>query len=89
MKKLSLLISLILCVTIGGVYAAWHYAGTSAGGVHHHINNISLADINTETTIGTYSVKDGDDNVLIQIDQKSQVVGAYDYDTVLKITGSI
>ncbi len=27
MKKLSLLVALILCVTIGGVYATWTYAG--------------------------------------------------------------
>ena len=31
MKKLSLLIAMILCVTIGGVYATWSYSqGTSA-----------------------------------------------------------
>ena len=27
MKKLSVLIAMILCVTIGGVYATWTYAG--------------------------------------------------------------
>ena len=26
MKKLSLLVALILCVTIGGVYATWNYS---------------------------------------------------------------
>lgn len=31
MKKLSVLIALVLCVTIGGVYAAWNYSqGTTA-----------------------------------------------------------
>ena len=29
MKRLSILIALMLCVTIGGVYATWTYAGTN------------------------------------------------------------
>jgi len=29
MKKISLLIALALCITIGGVYAAWSYSSTS------------------------------------------------------------
>ena len=33
MKKLSLLIALILCVTIGGVYATWSYATTTSAGL--------------------------------------------------------
>ena len=30
MKKLSLLIALLICVTIGGVYATWTYTSASA-----------------------------------------------------------
>ena len=29
MKKISLLLTLVICVTIGGVYAAWSYAGAA------------------------------------------------------------
>jgi len=29
-KKLGLLATLAMCVTVGGVYAAWNYAGESA-----------------------------------------------------------
>ncbi len=29
MKKISALIAMFLCVTIGGVYATWSYAGTN------------------------------------------------------------
>jgi hypothetical protein len=46
MKKLSLLISLILCVTIGGVYAAWEFSG----------NNI--VDEDATITIGMGTVTD-------------------------------
>ena len=28
MRKLSAIIALAVCLTIGGVYANWHYAGT-------------------------------------------------------------
>jgi len=89
MKKLSVVLLLVLCITIGGVFANWIYAGTNAGDLHHHIANIALTDVNKTTKIGTYSVIQGDDTVKIKVDQKNQTPGSFDYDTVLTITGSI
>ncbi len=89
MKKLSLILALVLCITIGGVFANWIYAGTNAGDLHHHMANIALSDVNKTTKIGTYSVEQGDDTIKIKIDQKSQTAGSYDYDTVLVVTGSM
>ena len=75
----------MLCVTIGGVFANWIYAGTNATNLHHHMANIVLSDVNSETKIGTYSVVQGDDTIKIKIDQKS----SSDYHTVIIVTGSM
>lgn len=48
MKKLSLLISLILCVTIGGVYATWIYSG-----------NVNVADISEPISINLEDAANG------------------------------
>ena len=52
MKKLSVLIALVLCVTIGGVYAAWNYSqGTTASvDVSREIN---MAQVVTSGNKGT------------------------------------
>ena len=89
MKKLSLLLALILCVTIGGVYANWFYAGTQADNLHHHIADMSLTDPNTTTKYGTYEVKTGDDTIKIKFDQKNQTPGNFDYTAVLLFIGEM
>lgn len=89
MKKLSVVLALVLCVTIGGVFANWIYAGTNATNLHHHMANIVLSDVNSETKIGTYSVVQGDDTIKIKIDQKNSTAGSLDYHTVLSVTGSM
>ena len=38
MKKFTILIALILCVSIGGVYATWTYQTGEVGGLHQHFN---------------------------------------------------
>ncbi|MBO5927446.1 MAG: hypothetical protein J6Q32_01160 [Clostridia bacterium] len=52
MKKLSVLIALVLCVTIGGVYAAWNYSqGTTASVVVSR--EINMAQVVTNGIKGT------------------------------------
>lgn len=89
MKKLSLLIALILCVTIGGVYANWIYAGTNAETLHHHISNMGLTDPSTSTVYGEYDVLTGDDTIKIKFDQKNQTVGSFDYTASLIFIGEM
>lgn len=48
MKKLSLLIAIALCVTIGGVYAAWTYAGAGVT-----ITNPAAIGVTLETEVMT------------------------------------
>ena len=51
MKKLSVLIALMLCVTIGGVYATWTY--TQSEDVADESVNMSL-NLTNVTYVGTY-----------------------------------
>ena len=56
MKKLSLLISMILCVTISGVYAAWVFAGNNIVDKDTTIT-IAMGEVSTEANApGTYSI---------------------------------
>lgn len=78
MKKLSLLISLILCVTIGGVYATWTYAGNDVADAEYE-SVIRLTDANITGSQGVYSVES---NLKLMINQKADG----DYTAVLEFT---
>ena len=84
MKKLGLLIAMILCVTIGGVYAAWVYPQSDdvADVTHHTI--LTLPDATFSGTYGTYAVTPSDDFAMT-IDPEAGTT----HTTALYITGSI
>ena len=65
MKKLSVLIALLMCVTIGGVYATWTYAGTTDITDGHKEIFVTIPDAVVEGTYGTYTV---DTNVRLVVD---------------------
>lgn len=71
MKKLSLLVALILCVTIGGVYATWTYAGEKVTDAKYE-SVIRLTDAVESGAYGTYTVES---NLKLFIDQSA--VGDY------------
>ena len=81
MRKLSILIALILCVTIGGVYATWTYPGNSIGNVSQDIGN-NMAAVTFEGAYGEYNVQS---NTLALVIDKA----ANSYDTELKYEGSL
>lgn len=57
MKKLSVLIASLLCVTIGGVYATWYYAtSNNVGDKHQHIGLELTAD-KLQGGYGSYTVE--------------------------------
>lgn len=68
MKKFTMLIALILCVTIGGVYATWTYQGGDVQQLHQHFNVYMGAVDNDEakgvlkTVINALSIKLDDAN---------------------------
>lgn len=66
MKKLSLLISLLLCVTIGGVYAAWTYAGTDDIADSFAEAKVTIDDAELVGANGTFKVET---NLVLTIDQ--------------------
>ncbi len=64
-----MLIALILCVTIGGVYAAWSYAASA--GVTETVNKgVSLTPVSQSGSIGSYAVSFAEFSIVI--DQTSQ-----------------
>lgn len=56
MKKLSILIALILCVSIGGVYATWFYSGAENVADVSEPITINLEDAQTVGSHGSYSL---------------------------------
>ena len=82
MKKISVLITLILCVTIGGVYAAWAYTGSTVSSVDRTVSH-GLTTATTDGDVGILEVVHND--VDVSIDQTA--VG--NYLAKLVITGSI
>ena len=82
-KRLSLLLVLALCVTIGGVYAAWVYAETPMTAVHGHIGSTGLANASVNNSKGTITVNA--DAAHLVIDQTD----TNDYTAKLTATGDI
>ena len=66
MKKLSLLITLMLCVTITSVYALWTYAGTNDIADVYAEAKITIADVELVGANGTYHITS---NLVLTIDQ--------------------
>lgn len=58
MKKLSVLIALVLCVTIGGVYAAWTYTNPTADLTDRHFEQlITISAAIEEGAAGEYAIE--------------------------------
>ncbi len=69
MKKLSILVALILCVTIGGVYAAWLYpSNNSINQVIQPVSNV-MAEIEPTGAYGSYHTNSN--SLRIVVDQES------------------
>ena len=68
MKKLTVLVALILCVTIGGVYATWLYPGNQLTTYDVRITQI-MAPAELEGSYGSYNTESN--TMAITIDQES------------------
>lgn len=69
MKKLSLLILLMLCITISGVYAAWTYAGTNDIADVYTEAKVTIADVELQGANGTYHISS---NLVLTVDQANE-----------------
>ncbi len=65
MKKFSVLIALFLCVTIGGVYATWTYAGSEDIVDSFAEAKVTITDATLSGSNGTYEVTS---NLVLTID---------------------
>ena len=83
MKKLGLLIAMILCVTIGGVYATWTYTQNTDVADEAVNINMNLTDVAYSGSYGTYKVDPS--GLSLTIDPK---VGTT-HTTALYATGNI
>lgn len=66
MKRLSVLVALLLCVTIGGVYATWTYAGTNDIADAFAEAKVTIADAELTGANGTYKITS---NLVLVVDQ--------------------
>ena len=66
MKKLSLLVALFMCLTIGGVYATWSYAGTNDIADSFAEAKVTIADAELTGANGTYKIES---NLVLTVDQ--------------------
>ena len=69
MKRLTLLIALMLCVTITGVYAVWTYAGTNDIADAFAEAKVTIADVELTGANGTYKIES---NLVLTIDQANE-----------------
>lgn len=83
MKKLSILIALILCVTIGGVYATWVYSQSDDVADITGSKAISMTEATFTGTYGTYHVDTT--GLTMVVDPKEGTA----HTTSLKITGDL
>lgn len=83
MKKLSLLVAMILCITIGGVYATWTYTQNTDVADEAININMNLTDVVYSGSYGTYKVDTTGLN--LAIDPKAETT----HITALYATGNI
>ncbi len=83
MKRLSILIALVLCVTIGGVYATWVYSQSDDVADITGAKAISMTEATFTGTYGTYHVETS--GLSLTVDPKEGTT----HTTALKISGNL
>ena len=83
MKKLTILVALLMCITIGGVYATWIYSNTSASATDLELSH-GLAGVSS-ASVPHGILKIEENSLLIRIDQTA----AGNYTAKLVVTGSM
>ena len=67
MKKLGTLIALLICITIGSVYALWTYSGTNDIADVAYEAKVTISDTQLSGANGTYTITS---NLVLEIDQR-------------------
>lgn len=82
MKKLSAIIALAVCLTIGGVYAAWHYAGTDDIADVFAEAKVTITDATLDGANGVYTITS---NLVLEVEQAND---AHEAELVFKSNNS-
>lgn len=69
MKKISILITLLLLLTVGGVYATWSYAGTNDIADAFAEAKVTIEDVELIGANGTYKIES---NLILSVDQANE-----------------
>ena len=69
MKRLSILIALMVCITIGGVYATWSYALTNDIADGFAEAKVTIADAEFVGSNGVYKIES---NLVLTVDQANE-----------------
>ena len=72
MKKLSILMAGLTCLTVGGVYATWTYAQNADVDSKTQVLGIAMADIADSGAYGTYEIIRSKTEGLITVDATSE-----------------
>ena len=85
MRKLSILIALILCVTIGGVYATWTYPGNEIGTVNQGMLH-NMGAVTFSGSYGEYNVQSNSLELVIDQDPTNAFTTKLTYKGSLVLT---
>lgn len=80
MARLGLIVLLLVCMTITGVYAVWTYAGTNDIADAFAEAKITIADAEFSGANGTYKIES---NLILTVDQKVDENGKTDHEAEL------
>ena len=83
MKKMGILAAALACVTVGGVYATWNYAGTANVPLKIDETTLTLTDAHKSGEYGSYTITKNDFKMVID----SEATGSHK--AVLVIEGSV
>ena len=82
MKKLTVLVALLLCITIGGVYATWIFAGdTILSQTDPFVNK--MGDVDTSTSAGSYHFVNNTVNLVVEPEDPAS------YNAIITWTGEV
>lgn len=89
MKKMGILAATLACVTVGGVYATWNYAGTANVPLKIDETTLTLTDAHKSGEYGSYTITKSNDFKMVIDSEASEGGVTGSHKAVLVIKGSI
>ena len=89
MKKMGILAAALACVTVGGVYATWNYAGTANVPLKIDETTLTLTDAHKSGEYGSYTITKSDNFKMVIDSEASAKSVTGSQKAVLVIEGSI